>query len=140
MWVSCSSFIRPLNLLNLTGLGRNYSSDSSIFKSLSSKRCSEALQSNLTAALQMYLDLDQVLEVDYCVLTLLRSLLLMLHLLDEQVKHLRLDELLDKVSSGLGLDGLVEAPLFEHGPLGTTEFHVGRVMAHCFHKEIQEGF
>lgn len=76
-----------------------------------------------------------------CVLTLLWSSLLLLHILDKQVKHLRLDELLDKVSSGLGLDGLVETSLFKHALLSSAAaFHVRGVMADCFHKEMQEGF
>ena len=40
--------------------------------------------------------------------------LLLLQLLDKQVKHLGLEELLDKVPRGLGLDGLVEGPALKH--------------------------
>lgn len=73
-------------------------------------------------------------------LTLLWSRLLLLDLLDKQVKHLRLDELLDKMSSGLGFDGLVETSLFEHAPLfGAVALHVRGIMADRFHKEMQEG-
>lgn len=73
-------------------------------------------------------------------LTLLWSRLLLLHLLDKQVKHLRLDELLDKVSSRLGLNGLVETSLFEHSLLSSaTVFHIRGIVADCSHKEMQEG-
>lgn len=72
--------------------------------------------------------------------TLLRAGLLLLHLLDEQVEHLRLDELLDKVPRGLRVDGLVEAPLLEHGrPAVAIALHVGRVVADGPHEEVQEG-
>lgn len=72
--------------------------------------------------------------------TLLGSRLLLLHLLDEQVEHLCLDELLDKVSRGLGLDGLVEAPLLKHARLSLpTALHVRGVMADCPDEEMQEG-
>lgn len=75
-------------------------------------------------------------------LTLLRSrLLLLLRLLDEQVKHLRLEEPLDKVSRGPGVNGLVETFLVEHPPFSSmAALHVRGVMADCFHKELQEGF
>lgn len=59
------------------------------------------------------------------VVTLLGSRLLLLHLLDEQVEHLCLDELLDKVSRGLGLNGLVEGPLLKRARLSLAiAFHV----------------
>lgn len=74
------------------------------------------------------------------VVTLLGSRLLLLHLLDEQVKHLCVDELFDKVSRGLGLDGLVEAPLLKHARLSLpTAFHVRGVMADRPDEEMQEG-
>ncbi len=75
------------------------------------------------------------------VLTLLRSRLLLLQLLDKQVKHLRLDELLDKMSSGLGLNGLVETSFFKHPLLSSMPaLHIRGIMADCFYKEVQEGF
>lgn len=48
----------------------------------------------------------------FTVLTLL-LLRVLLRLLDKKVKHLRLDEPLDKVSSAFGLDGLVETSLLK---------------------------
>lgn len=51
------------------------------------------------------------------VLTLLWSRLLLLHLLDEQVKHLCLDEVLDKVPGFFRLNGLVETSLFKQPTL-----------------------
>lgn len=73
-------------------------------------------------------------------LTLLGAELLLLHLLDEQVKHLRLDELLDKVPRGLGVDGLVEAPLLEHSrPAVSVALHVRGVVADGPHEEVQKG-
>lgn len=72
--------------------------------------------------------------------TLLGAQLLLLHLLDEQVKHLRLDKLLDKVPRGLGVDGLVEAPLLKHGRVAVSAaLHVRGVVADGPHKEVQEG-
>lgn len=72
--------------------------------------------------------------------TLLGAELLLLHLLDEQVEHLRLEELLDKVPRGLGVDGLVEAPLLENGRLAVSPaLHVGGVVADGPHEEVQEG-
>lgn len=74
--------------------------------------------------------------------TLMRAGLPLLHFLDEDVKHLRLDELLDEVPRGLGLDGLVEGPLLEclAGPRPATRGHKRGVVAHRFHKEGEEGF
>lgn len=58
-------------------------------------------------------------------LTLLWSRLLLLHVLDEQVKHLCLNELFDKVSSGFGLNRLVEPSLVKHPTLSSmTKFHM----------------
>lgn len=77
----------------------------------------------------------------FLILTLLRTRVLLLYLLDKQVKHLRLDKFLDKVSSGLGLNGLVETSLFKHSGLSSTAvFHIRGIVADCFHKEMQEGF
>lgn len=77
----------------------------------------------------------------FLILTLLWPRVLLLYLLDKQVKHLRLDEFLDKVSSGLGLNCLVETSLFKHSGLSSTAvFHIRGIVANCFHKEMQEGF
>ncbi|TNN42984.1 hypothetical protein EYF80_046838 [Liparis tanakae] len=73
-------------------------------------------------------------------LTLLRPGLPLLHVLHEQVERLRLDELLHKVPRGLGVDGLVEAPLLEHALAAAAPvLHVGAVVAHGPHEEMQEG-
>ena len=72
---------------------------------------------------------------------MLRSWLLQLHFLDEQVEHLRLEELLDKVARGLGLDGLVEAPLLEDPRLvAAVARHIVGVMADGLDEERHEGF
>lgn len=74
------------------------------------------------------------------IITLLWSRLLLLDLLDKQVKHLRLDELLDEVSSGLRVDGLVETSFFKHPLLSfAAVFYIRGIMANCFYKELQEG-
>ena len=66
---------------------------------------------------------------------------LLLHLLDKQVKHLGLEELLDKVPRGLGLDGLVEGSALEHPRLApAVPRHVQIKMANSLHEEGQEGF
>lgn len=73
-------------------------------------------------------------------LTLLWSRLLLLRLLNEKVEHLRLDELLYKVSSGLGVDGFVEGPLVKDAVLpGGSILDEGGVVTDGPHEEVQEG-
>ena len=71
----------------------------------------------------------------------MRPGLLLLRLLDEDVEHLGLHELLDEVPGGVALDGLVEGPALE-GPARlrpATRGQVRGVVAHRLHKEAQEG-
>lgn len=65
----------------------------------------------------------------------------LLHFLDEQVKHLRLNELLDETSCAFGLNGFTEAPLGEgRRSVRSVSHHVFGKMADSFDEERQEGF
>lgn len=68
--------------------------------------------------------------------------LVLLLLLDEEVEHLCLDELLDKGSAALGLHSLQEALFLERSALLLTAAsppNVIRKVTHRFHEECQEG-
>ena len=67
--------------------------------------------------------------------TFLRSRLL-LYLLDEEVKHLRLDKLLDKVASVLGFQFFVELPCLEDPGLTSLAQNVRREMADRLDEEV----
>ena len=73
--------------------------------------------------------------------TLMRPGLPLLHLLDEDVEHLGLHELLDEVPGGVALDGLVEGPALERPARlrPATRGQIRGIVAHRLHKEAQEG-
>lgn len=66
---------------------------------------------------------------------------MLFHFLYEDVKHLRLHKLLDKMAVGLVLGGLAESLLVENTWLAPAAFmlHVAGKVAHRVHEERQEG-
>lgn len=61
---------------------------------------------------------------------------LFLHFLNEKVKHLGLDKVLDKLTVGFGLSRLAEVIFLEHGRLSTgAALYVRREVAYGLHEE-----